>query len=242
MGKVRIGTSGWNYDGWKGSLYPEKLASKDMFSEYMKHFDTVEINNTFYSLPSFKTVKNWYEQAPKKFIFSVKASRFITHNKKLLDPKPSFRKFFTRIEKLDDKLGPILFQLPPRFKYNGERLESFLKALPEDFKYTFEFREQSWLNEECYDLLRKYDVGLCIYDIRQFQSPEILTSKLVYIRLHGPLAKAYGGSYSAHSITKYAEKIKKWSKSNQVYCYFDNDQKAVAPKDANRLIKKLKSL
>ncbi len=240
MGKIYIGTSGWSYDSWEGTLYPEKLKPKDRLPEYCKTFKTSEINNTFYSLPTKSAVKNWYEETPTDFIFAVKASRFITHNKKLKDPKSSFRKFFTAVDKLEDKLGPILFQLPPRFKYNGERLKEFLKALPKGHRYTFEFRDQTWLNDECYETLEQHKASLCVYDIRQFQSPEVATADFMYLRLHGPEAQAYGGSYNLRTLRKYADKIKKWKKHGDVYVYFDNDQKARAPHDAKRLIDLLK--
>ena len=164
MGKIYIGTSGWSYDSWEGTLYPEGLKPKDRLPEYCKTFKTSEINNTFYSLPTKSAVKNWYEETPTDFIFAVKASRFITHNKKLKDSKSSFRKFFTAVDKLEDKLGPILFQPPPRFKYNGERLKEFLKALPKGHRYTFEFRDQTWLNDECYETLEQHKQA-CAYMI-----------------------------------------------------------------------------
>lgn len=236
---VFIGTSGWNYDGWKGSLYPEGIRAKDLLPAYAETFRTVEINNTFYSLPSEKTVRTWYEASPKNFIFAVKVSRFITHNKKLKDPAESVRKFFSVISGLDDKLGPLLFQLPPRWRVNPQRLKELLQVLSRDYRYTFEFREPSWLCDEVYDILARYDANLCFYDFKQFRPPEILTTDFAYVRLHGPLKEAYGGSYSGASLASYARKIKEW-KVKKVYCYFDNDQKAQAPKDALRLIEKLK--
>jgi len=169
--EVYIGTSGWNYKHWRGPFYPEDLPDKEMLSFYAEHFDTVEINNTFYHLPSFKTLKTWRETVPRKFTFAVKASRFITHMKKLKAPKTSTKKFFTRVERLEDKLGPILFQLPPHWGCDADRLADFLDALPSRRRYGFEFRDQSWHTEEVYDLLKKHNAALCIYDLAGKESP-----------------------------------------------------------------------
>lgn len=237
MTKILIGTSGWSYAGWKGNFYQDDMQSDEFLKAYARFFKTVEINNSFYNLPSEKNVKNWRELTSKSFVFSVKASRYITHNKKLKDPRDSTDKFFQAIKPLKEKVGPVLFQLPPNWKCNAERLEEFLKILPKKYCYTFEFRDRSWLNDEIYQILKKHKTALCLYDYKGYRSPEILTADFVYMRLHGP-KKGYQGSYDGRRLNAYASKFKEWKKDgNDVFCYFDNDQKACAPNDAQRLIK-----
>src|ERR1041385_125806 len=165
MSKVYIGTSGWHYKGWLGDFYPEKTPAKDMFRLYAKHFNTVEINNTFYHLPANSTFDSWKENSPARFLFAVKGSRFITHMKKLKDPQSSTAKFFAGVERLGEKLGPILFQLPPHWEVNLERLENFLTVLPREHRYVMEFRDESWLIAETFRLLRHYNVAFCIHDL-----------------------------------------------------------------------------
>src|SRR3954447_20193838 len=142
--EVYIGTSGWHYKHWKGPFYPEKLANSKLFDYYAERFRTVELNNTFYRLPTESAVDTWRDCAPANFVFAVKGSRFLTHMKKLKDPGPGVEKFFSRIDLLKGKLGPILFQLPPNFGVNLERLEEFLDMLPRQHRYAFEFRNESW--------------------------------------------------------------------------------------------------
>ena len=162
--KVHIGTSGWYYKHWLGVFYPPGTTGAQMFEFYARHFDTVEINNSFYRLPTAKTFDTWRESSPRNFCFAVKASRFTNHMKKLKDPKSSSEKFFLVAERLEEKLGPILFQLPPRWKLNLERLAEFLEALPVEHKYVFEFRDESWLVSPVFELLRKYNAAHCIHD------------------------------------------------------------------------------
>src|SRR4051812_1705471 len=142
--RIHIGTSGWNYKHWLGRFYPERFPSAEMLRFYSQQFGTVELNNSFYHLPTTKSFRHWRETAPENFVFAVKGSRFITHMKKLKAPKTSTKKFFTRVEKLEEKLGPILFQLPPHWRVNVKRLATFLERLPDDYRYAFEFREQTW--------------------------------------------------------------------------------------------------
>lgn len=238
-GQIYIGTSGWVYEGWKNSFYPEGLPSKDFMSFYVDQFRTTEINTSFYHLPKPESVRKWAKTAPFDFIFSVKASRYITHMKRLKDPKEPLHKFFKNMKPLGKKAGPYLFQLPPSFKINLERLETFLKALPPSKRKqsTIEFRHKSWLVDDTYDLLRDYNCVLCISDLAGFQTPEVVTGDFVYWRLHGP-EKAYQGSYNSQKLSAYAKKFRGHMKDGRdVYCYFDNDQKACAPHDAQRLIK-----
>src|ERR1043166_2126398 len=162
VGAIHIGTSGWNYRHWFGRFYPEHPGQSDLLSFYAKYFDTVEINNTFYHLPKVKTFTAWRETVSENFIFALKASRFLTHMKKLKAPKTSSKKLFNRMEKLGETLGPILFQLPPGWSRNHERLEKFLESLPARHRYVFEFRDPSWLIPEINELLKKHNAAFCI--------------------------------------------------------------------------------
>lgn len=234
-GKVRIGTSGWHYEHWKGPFYPEDLPDKEMLSYYVRYFSTVEMNRTFYSLPERSVFKNYCVKVPKAFLFTLKGSRFITHVKRLKDPKEPLKRLFHSIKGLGSHLGPILFQLPPHWTLNLERFAAFLKALPKNYRYSFEFRDPTWLCEEVYILLRKYNCAFCIYEISHFFSPQVITANFVYIRLHGP-EEAYCGNYSLSVLKKWARFIEEQSKlSRDVYCYFDNDQKGYAAKNAAAL-------
>lgn len=241
---IHIGTSGWRYEHWRGSFYPEELsATEEFISYYAEKFNTVEVNTSFYHLPNEKTVKKWSELTPEHFIFTCKASRYITHMKKLCEPGVSLGKLYRVLENFGEKLGPILFQLPPHWRKNTDRLAQFLSQLSKEHRYAFEFRNTTWLAEDTYELLRDYNVALCFYDFKQYQPPEIITSDLIYIRPHGPNETPYTGSYDEHTITDYAKKIRNWRNDGKlIYCYFDNDEKAYAPKDALRLIEQVKHL
>jgi uncharacterized protein YecE (DUF72 family) len=233
--KVHIGTSGWHYKHWIGPFYPENLPKKDMLKYYIKHFSTTEINNSFYKLPEQTTFQNWTEQVPENFIFSVKASRYITHMKKLNNVSEALSRFMQGIKPLENNLGPILFQLPPHWKCNIERLKFFLELLPSGKQYTFEFRNLRWWNDTVYDLLKDSNAAFCIFDLAGVLSPIISTADFIYIRLHGP-NDAYQGLYSEEALQKWADKIAKWIQQQKtVYCYFDNDQEGFAVKNALRL-------
>lgn len=236
IGKIFIGTSGWSYKHWKGNFYPAEIKDKDKFSFYLKYFKTVEINNSFYHLPTEKTFRDWRAKTPKKFIFSVKASRYITHNKKLMTDDNSLDYFLSRAEKLREKLGPILFQLPPSWKLNLQRLEEFLSRLPKKHRYTFEFRNKTWFEESTYELLQKYNCALCIYELEGYLSPIEVTADFVYIRLHGPGNK-YQGNYTKTVLNKWARRCKDWQRDGKdVFVYFDNDQEGYAAFNAQTLL------
>ena len=242
IGRIHIGTSGWHYPHWVGPFYPSGMASDEFLPFYARHFGTVEINNTFYHLPALHTLREWEKETPNNFLFTCKGSRFITHMKKLKDPEKSIERFFETITVLRHKLGPILFQLPPRWKMNVSRLEEFLKALPTPFRYAFEFREESWFAQPVYDLLTKYDTAFCLYHLAGRWSPEIVTTDFVYIRLHGP-GEAYQGKYRAPTLRLWANKCHTWAQSGKdVYCYFDNDQDGYAPINALALQKNVEAL
>ncbi len=203
-GRVHIGTSGWHYEHWIGPFYPEGLSAKDMLGFYAEHFSTVEINNSFYRLPSLAATKSWAAQVPKDFVFACKASRYTTHVKRLKDAPKSFEKFFPRLKPFGRKLGPILFQTPPHFPLDVARLEKFIKALPKRRLYAFEFRDPRWFTEEVRAVLTKHHCAFCIFDIAGLQSPEWLTADFAYLRLHGPGDK-YQGSYDDKSLRAMGE-------------------------------------
>lgn len=234
---VRIGTSGWHYKHWRGPFYGERCPASKMLGFYLQHFDTVEINNSFYKLPSEDTFGCWRDATPHGFCFAVKASRFITHNKKLKDPENALENFLPRAEALGEKLGPILFQLPPKWRVNVERLDDFLSMLPKGKRrhYAFEFRELSWLNERVYGVLRRHNASFCIYELAGFQTEHILTADWTYIRLHGPGGK-YQGKYTTEQLRGWAEQIRKWQTAlAAIYVYFDNDQAGYAAQNALEL-------
>lgn len=231
---IHIGTSGWSYKHWRGTFYPEEIKVKDHFSYYVKHFNTVEINNTFYSLPLEETFINWKKNVPEDFIYVIKAYRNITHLKKLRDPSASLPPFFDRVRLLDNKLGPIIFQLPPYLKLNMEVFKTFLKALPKGYRYVFEFRNPDWYKNEVYQLLKKYNCAFCIYELAGHLSPFEITADFIYLRLHGPGNK-YQGSYSDETLQKWAEQCYDWSNTKEVFVYFDNDEKGYAAFNAIRL-------
>lgn len=237
MGAVyRIGTSGWSYKHWKGTFFPEDLKKKEWFDYYIQKFDTLEINNTFYNLPKKKTFRKWRDETPENFLFSVKASRYITHMKKLKEPKDSLNTFLDRAEVLKEKLGPILFQLPPNLKKNTERLNSFLSLLPDTHRYVFEFRNESWFDDETYGILSDFGAAFCVYQLGGVTSPTVHTAPFAYVRLHGPLGK-YEGSYSESDLRKWRQIFAGWMRdTDTVYCYFDNDQHGYAPRNALSLI------
>ena len=230
---IRIGTSGFHYRHWCGPFYPEKFPSSKMLGHYLEHFDTVELNNSFYRLPTEDAFRCWRESTPDNFIFAVKASRFITHNKKLKDPENALENLLPRAEVLGPKLGPILFQLPPKWRVNVERLEALLELLPKKHRYTFEFREVSWLRDDVNRVLRAHNAAFCIYELAGFHTDLTLTADWTYIRLHGPGKGKYQGSYTDARLREWSERLRQWSKQlKAIYVYFDNDQAGYAAQNA----------
>lgn len=233
--EIRIGTSGWHYRHWVGPFYPKDLGAKDMFAFYQQHFDSVELNNSFYRLPTPEAFDCWRDTSPPGFLFAVKGSRFVTHNKKLKDPEQPLKNLLPRAERLGEKLGPVLWQLPPSWRRNVERLEDFLQALPERHSYAFEFREPSWHHHSVYEVLRRHNAAYCIYELAGFSTDPHVTADFAYVRLHGPGGK-YQGSYSEQSLRGWAARMIEWSeKLHAVYMYFDNDQAGYAAQNALRL-------
>jgi uncharacterized protein YecE (DUF72 family) len=231
-GVVRVGCSGWNYTHWRDIVYPRGLPVGRWLEHYATLFDTVEINTTFYRLPSTRAVGGWAEHTPPGFAFAVKASRFLTHMKRLTEMGQGVRRFYARIEPLvrSPKLGPILWQLPPNFHRNDERLENALGALPAG-RHAFEFRHPSWFADEVYDLLRARGVALVIADrpeVRRFQTHE-RTADFVYLRFHHG---GGDGNYTHRRLSPWARRIDEWRREGDVYAYFNNDWAGYAVENA----------
>jgi uncharacterized protein YecE (DUF72 family) len=236
-GICRVGTSGWTYDSWRGPLYPQTLPKSQWLKFYGAQFTTTEINASFYRTPSLDAVRSWRQQTPADFTFAWKASKFITHWKRLkANSASSIALMQTRLRPLESKLGIVLFQLPANFGKDRARLNSFLDLLPKRYRYAFEFRNTAWYADDIIDLLRDRNIALCISDHADAPAPWIATAHHVYIRAHGPSGR-YRGSYPDATLKNWAGNISAWRKEDHdVYIYFDNDQKAAAPKDARRLL------
>lgn len=205
------------------------MSSQQQFQFYAQHFDTVEINNSFYKLPPRSVFQNWYDNSPKNFLFVVKANRFITHMRKLTQPQEPITRLFNSIDALQEKLGPVLFQLPPGWKLNVSRLEGFLAALPAGHRYVFEFRNHTWYHEDVYKILKQHNAAFCMYELAGHMSPLIITADFVYLRFHGPNEIKYQGTYHHNTLQKWAKQCLEWQKEKKdVYVYFDNDQEAYA--------------
>jgi len=232
---IRIGTSGWHYKHWVGPVYPPRFPASRMFGWYQERFNTVELNNSFYRLPSEAAVNSWRESAPDNFLFAVKGSRYITHMKKLKDPAAGLEKFFSRLDLLKETLGPVLFQLPPNLDVDAGRLAAFLEALPRWHRYAFEFRNETWNQPEILQLLRRHDAAYCAFHLAGYQSPLEVTADFAYVRLHGPGGK-YQGSYDDAALNRWADWINQWrAQLKAIYVYFDNDDSGYAVHNALRL-------
>jgi uncharacterized protein YecE (DUF72 family) len=240
MSLVWIGTSGWTYGDWRGAFYPKDVPKRRWLEWYGTQFRTTEVNGSFYRTPSLEAVRAWRDQTPEEFLFGWKASKFITHWKRLsAASKNSIELMATRLAVLGPKAGPVLFQLPARQRADRERLASFLKLLPKRYKYAFEFRDASWYEPAILDVLRERNAALCLSDHIDAPTPWEVTARHVYIRGHGPTGQ-YKDRYPLKTLRTWAAAIAKWKRRRlTVYCYFDNDQKSAAPKDAQRLVKLL---
>lgn len=218
--RYRIGTSGYQYDHWRGKLYEDGLPRREWFGRYARTFDTVEINNTFYHLPAEETFDRWREQAPDGFVYSLKFSRYGSHLKRLKDAGNTIGIFLERASRLEDCLGPILVQLPPRWRANPERLDHFLRKTSREFRWAIEFRDRDWLRPEIFALLRKHGAALCIHDLLE-NHPRHVTANWVYLRFHGTRDS---GNYSHQFLTGQARRIRGWlGKGLDVFAYFNND-------------------
>ena len=229
QGTCLIGTSGYQYDHWRPVFYPEGMAKKNWFRHYADHFNTVEINNTFYNLPKAETFDKWREQTPKGFRYALKFSRYGTHMKKLKDPSATIGRYLERAERLKSYLGPILVQLPPHWGVNPERLSTFLDEAPKRRRWVVEFREWDWLCDEIYDVLKSHGAALCIHDMLE-DHPRMLTADWTYLRFHGD---HYSGCYTHQALTAWAEWIQEQlSDGRDVYAYFNNDDQGYAVQNA----------
>ena len=230
-----IGTSGWHYDHWRDSFYPVKLPKAKWLEFYAGHFNTVELNNSFYRLPSEAAFTTWRDSSPADFVFAVKLSRFITHIKRLRDTGEAVEKFITRAKILGEKLGPLLYQLPPNMPRNDEVLESFLSTLPQGMRHVFEFRHQSWLEEGVFETLHKYNVGFCVFDMPSVGCPLVATADFAYIRFHGSTG-LYWSCYSDEELASWAKRLANLASNlKTVYIYFNNDAEAFAVRNATAL-------
>lgn len=230
-----IGTSGWHYDHWRGRFYPEDLSKPHWLEFYAGHFNTVELNNSFYRLPSEDAFAAWYSSSPPDFIFAVKMSRFITHIKRLKNTVEAVEKFMSRARILKEKLGPLLYQLPPNMHRNEKVLSSFLSGLPRGMKHAVEFRHESWLEDKVFDILRQYNVGLCVFDMPDSSCPLVATADFAYVRFHGSVG-LYSSCYSDEELASWANRIASLdSNLKAVYIYFNNDAEAFAVQNARTL-------
>lgn len=240
MARAYVGTSGWHYKHWRARFFPADLPPPRWLPFYAERFASVEVNNSFYHLLPAAAVEAWVRATPADFTFAVKGSRFITHNKKLKDPQEALARFFAPLRGLGKKLGPIVFQLPPRWRVNPTRLGDFLRALPKRRRYAFEFRHPSWRTEEIYALLRRHNAAFCIYELAGVRTEHLVTADFVYVRLHGPTDQKYQGEYTARELGVWLRRIRAWLKAGKdVYVYFDNDQDAYAAHNALALSRRL---
>jgi uncharacterized protein YecE (DUF72 family) len=222
-GTVRIGCSGWIYRHWRGLFYPEKLAQRLWFAHYAATFGTVELNTSFYHLPKADTFTKWRGQAPQSFRYAVKASRFITHMKKLKDCDEPVETLLVRARNLGPALGPILYQLPPSLHLDLDRLDAFISILPSDLTHVFEFRHMSWMSEELLELLDRRRVSFCAHDMPRLATPRWTAGPAAYVRFHGGTGK-YVGRYADETLLGWTDWIVKQAQGGRdVWCYFNND-------------------
>ena len=234
-GRIRVGCSGWVYKHWRGIFYPEDLPQKRWFERYAEEFNTVEINNSFYRLPPGETFEKWRNQAPPGFCYAVKANRYLTQAKKLKDCEEPLERMMTAVRRLGDRLGPMLYQLPPKMKLNLERLESFLRILPKGVTRAFEFRNTDWYREEVFALLDRYGASFCVHDMPGSTSERIAVGPTAYVRFHGGEGK-YWGRYSDEALLGWSDWILDQARQGRgVWCYFNNDIGGHAIEDARTL-------
>ena len=232
---IHVGCSGWVYRHWRGTFYPEGLPQKRWFERYAEEFDTVEINASFYRLPLSSTFEGWREKAPPGFRYAVKVNRFITHMKKLLDCRDEVERFIALARPLGDKLGPLLYQLPPSLHKNLERLDDFLSWLPDDIEQVIEFRHSSWYDEEVLALLDRHGVGFVVHDLKGLKSPRWASGRTAYVRFHGSGGR-YSGRYSDEALLEWTDWCLEQSRlGRSVWCYFNNDIHGHAIDDARTL-------
>jgi len=233
-----IGTSGWHYAHWQGPFYPEGVPTSGWLAHYIQYFPTVEINNSFYRQPKTSAWQLWRRSVPDGFRFAVKVNRFITHIKRLKEPEEPVRRFLDGARLLEDRLGPLLYQLPPNFHRTAEneaRLEAFLEVLPPGLEHVFEFRHQSWFQDDVFRLLRRHNVGFCAFDMPDMECPLLATASFAYMRFHGSEA-LYASNYTPDMLEGWAERLRQLAEGlSDVYIYFNNDAFAYAVYNARTL-------
>ena len=241
MARLFIGTSGWTYSSWKGPFYPEDLPSRRYLEFYSREFDSTEVNYSFYHLPRPSTYEKWAAQVPDDFLFALKASRFITHIKRLIDVEEAWHTFVQNALPLGPHLGPILLQFPPSFRCEPARLAVFLKTAQapvpksDPLKLVCEFRHESWFTDDIYRLLRHCDVALCIADSPRYPRRDVLTADFVYLRFHGR-TELFASLYSDAELAEEAKKVKRYLRDGKdVYAYFNNDALGHAIRNARTL-------
>ncbi|MCD6281591.1 MAG: DUF72 domain-containing protein [Deltaproteobacteria bacterium] len=233
MFPVHIGTSGWNYDHWKGNFYPQGQPKSRWLEYYCTIFKTVELNATFYRQMKPKTFENWYKRTPDGFLWSIKMNRFITHIRRLKDAKQPVDRFMDSARLLREKLGPILVQLPPSLAFDSDVFENFCSCLHKDLRYTIEARHESWTSDKALAVLEEHNMAWCISDTAgRYPYLEAVTADFVYIRLHGS-RKLYASEYTEEELESWAAKIQGWNRTT--FVYFDNDFMGFAPRNAKRL-------
>jgi uncharacterized protein YecE (DUF72 family) len=232
--QVRIGCSGWSYPDWRKRFYPEKLPAREQFAFYAQHFDTVELNNSFYRQPPPERFVGWREQSPSCFLFAVKGSRYVTHVKRLVVEQKSIDLVVDSARELGRKLGPILFQLQANFRADVDRLRRFLAMLPADVRFALEFRHDSWLVPPVLDLLRSQRIAMCIPDHPKLPKSLEITSDFTYVRMHMP---PHGLGYGERALQPWADRVIGWRRTGlDVFVYFNNDMEGHAVRDAKTLI------
>lgn len=230
---IRTGTSGWTYKHWQGVFYPVDLPQSKWLEYYTGHFDTVELNASFYRLPNPRTFENWNARTPDNFRWSVKASKYITHTKRLRDPAEPLQRLYDAVKGLGEKLGAILVQLPPNLAFDEILFRDFCSSLNTDIRHTLEVRHASWLSDNAYTILNEFNIALCISDTAgRYPSAEEITADFAYVRLHGS-QKLYASGYTEDELQTWAQKINAWDRD--AFIYFDNDFEGHAVKDAKRL-------
>jgi uncharacterized protein YecE (DUF72 family) len=229
---ARVGCSGWQYKHWRGDFYPADVPQRRWFEHYTSVFDTVEINNTFYRLPERSTFAAWAHRAPPGFEFAVKASRFLTHMKKLKDPEEPIDRLFSRMRPLGTHLGPVLYQLPPGWKVDHDRFARFVEALPRELRHAVEFRDPSWYDPAAVGLMRRRGIALCLHDMPGSATGQEVTAPFIYVRFHGASSR-YGGSYPDEHLFRWADWLnERRAQGCDVYAYFNNDVGGLAPRNA----------
>jgi uncharacterized protein YecE (DUF72 family) len=234
MGRIRVGTSGYQYRHWRRLLYPEALPAREWLQRYASVFDTCELNATFYRLPTERAVDGWRDRTPPGFLFACKGSRYLTHLKRLTDTGEGLRRYFALARRLGRKLGPVLWQLPPRMRPDPERLDAFLRALPPDARHAFEFRDASWYTDETCAVLDAHGAAFCEHDLVPRPPPRI-TGGFRYLRFHGATGR-YEGRYGRRALRPLARALTAWAPQGDAFVYFNNDARGHAVRDALELL------